>query len=106
MISVWLQVGCEQCVIENAEACEATVNTVQPMDLHMYPKVESECGQNQTFGTHFTVQHITLDQMSSFVMTSRNITNGADKQRMYKVLWCAKCSSPMFSKTMCPTKRI
>ena len=49
---------------------------------------------------------LTLDQMSSFVMTSRNITNGADKQKKYKVLWRAKCSGPMFSKTMCPTKRI
>ena len=52
--------GREQCVIENAEACEAAVNTVQPMDLHMYLKVESECGQNQTFGTHFTVQQINI----------------------------------------------
>ena len=60
LISVWLQVGCEQCVIENAEACEVTVNTVQPMDLHMYPKVESGCGQNQTFGTHFAVQQINI----------------------------------------------
>ena len=49
---------------------------------------------------------LTLDQMSSFVMTLRNITNGADKQRKYKVLWCAKCSRPMFSKTMCPMKWI
>ena len=60
LISVWLQVGCEQCVIENAEACEAAVNTVQQMDLHMYPKVESECGQDQTFGTYLTVQHINI----------------------------------------------
>ena len=60
LISVWLQVGCEQCVIENAEACEAAVNTVQPMGLHMFLKVESECGVNQTFGTYFTVQHINI----------------------------------------------
>ena len=51
LISIWLQVGCEQCVMEDAEACKAAVNTVQPIDLHTYPKVESECDHNQTFGT-------------------------------------------------------
>ena len=52
---------------------------------------------------------LTLDQMSSFVMKLRNIMSGADKQRKYKVLWCAKCSRPMFSmfsKTTCPTKQM
>ena len=60
LISVKLQVRCEQCIIEDAEACNAVVNTVQPMDLHTYPKVESECGQNQTFGTEFTGWHINI----------------------------------------------
>ena len=60
LISIWLQVGCEQCVMEDAEACKAAVNTVQPIDLHTYPKVESEWCHNQTFSTYFTGQHINI----------------------------------------------
>ena len=60
LISIWLQVGWEQCAIEDAEGCKAVVSTIQLIDLHMYPKVKSECVQNQTFGTYFTVQHINI----------------------------------------------
>ena len=108
---LWSVSGCkwamnEQCVIEDAKACKAELNTVQPMDLHMFQNSNLSVVRTRHSALISQFSTLTLDQMSSFGMTSRNITNGADKQRKYKVLWCVKCSSPMFSKTMCPTKRI
>ena len=57
---LWSASSCKCAANSGAKSCNAVVNTVQPIDLHTYPKVESECGHNQTFGTYFTVKHVNI----------------------------------------------
>ena len=70
------------------------------MDLHTYPKVESECGQNRTFGTYFTVQHVNIRPSVKFCHEHRE-TLRTEKTNRGSIRYCG-----VQNKTMCPTKRI